>query len=87
MRAAEKYFAGLPAAVRTRFDNDVINFMSYLESGASDEDLRDLGLEVLGDRRGRAQDGREGDALPTVDIAAGALAAADATGAAGTVPT
>ncbi len=61
VRSVEEYFAGLPAAVRARFVNDPIEFMEYLDSGASEEDLRALGLEVLGDRRARAHDGREGD--------------------------
>jgi len=61
VRSAEKYFAGLPADVRFRFGNDAIAFMEYLESGASEDDLRALGLEVLGDRRARSQDARESD--------------------------
>ncbi len=64
VRSVEEYFLGLPAEVRRRFDNDTVTFMEYLESGASEEDLKALGLEVLGDRRARAQDEREGDATP-----------------------
>jgi len=64
VRSVEEYFVGLPAVVRSRFDNDAVSFMEYLESGASEEDLRALGLEVLGDRRGRARDEREGDKTP-----------------------
>lgn len=67
MRSMEDYFAGLPALVRSRFQNDPVSFMEYLESGASEDDLRALGLEVLGDRRARPKDGREGDrTLPDV---------------------
>ena len=67
IRSVELYFADLPAKVRASFGNDALAFMEYLESGASEEDLRALSLEVLGDRRGRAQDAREGDeAVPDV---------------------
>ncbi len=82
VRSVEGYFAGLPANVRSRFGNDAVAFMEYLDSGASEDDLRALGLDVLGDRRARAQDGREGDgevpdvvaaALPEGEAAAGTL--------------
>ncbi len=64
VRSVEEYFAGLPALVRTKFDNDAVAFMDYLDSGASEEDLEVLGREALGDRRARAQDEREGDSTP-----------------------
>lgn len=51
VRAVDEYFAGLPAKVRARFSHDSAEFMEYLESGASEEELRVLGLEALGDRR------------------------------------
>ncbi len=63
VRSVEEYFSDLPAVVRTRFDNDAVTFMEYLDSGASEEDLRDLGLEVLGDQRARARNEREGDVV------------------------
>ncbi len=47
VRAVDKYFAGLPAAVRTAFGNDASNFMDYLESGATVEELEKAGLSVL----------------------------------------
>jgi len=68
VREVGEYFDHMPAAVRKRFENDPAMFMAYLESGASDEDLEALGLEVLGDRRARAQDGREGDVRPIPDV-------------------
>ncbi len=61
VRGVEEYFAGLPAVVRARFENDAVGFMEYLESGADEKDLQALGLEVLGDRRKRSRDAREGD--------------------------
>ncbi len=67
VRSVEAYFAGFPAEVRARFANDHVAFMEYLESGASEEDLKALGLEVLPDRRGRAPNGREGDVEPVME--------------------
>ncbi len=67
VRSVEKYFAGLPAEVRTAFGNDAVDFMQYLET-ASVEDLETLGLEALGDRRGRSQDAREGDVDPAPEV-------------------
>lgn len=64
MRAAEKYFMGLPAEVRASFDHDAGAFMDYLQSGASEKELRELSLKILGDQRGRSQDAREGDVEP-----------------------
>lgn len=65
VRAAQEYFDGFPAAVRAEFGNDVARFMTYL-SGASEADLRKLGLDVL-ERRGspRSPDTRKGD-VPVV---------------------
>ncbi len=71
VRSVEAYFAGLPAGVRSRFRNDAVEFMEYLESGASEEDLKALGLEVLGDRRARARNEREGDVEPASEEEAG----------------
>lgn len=70
VRSVEKYFSGLPAAVRSRFENDAVTFMEYLDGGASEEDLKALGLDVLGDRRARARDGREGDSPPVLVVPA-----------------
>ncbi len=67
VRSMARYFAGLPATVRSRFENDAVSLMEYLESGASEEDLHALGLEVLGDRRGRSQNSRTGDVAAVVD--------------------
>ncbi len=61
VRGVERYFAGLPAEVRSRFDNDTVQFMEYLETGSTVEDLEALGMAILGDRRSRPQDTREGD--------------------------
>ncbi len=84
MRSADKYFQGLPAEVRARFGHDAANFMEFLQSGASEEDLRKLSLEILGDRRtAREPVGREGD---VVEPPAGASIDAPLP-AAGTVPT
>ncbi len=51
VRKVDEYFSGLPASVRTEFENDASRFMDFLESGASEEDLMKLGLAVVGDRR------------------------------------
>ncbi len=90
VRKVDEYFAGLPADVRSEFKNDASRFMSYLESGASQEDLMKLGLAVVGDRRSdkerqrRRDDAREaGEASEAADAAA--LAALDVE--AGTVST
>ncbi len=84
VRSVEKYFAALPAGVRTRFDNDAVSFMSFLESGASGEDLEALGLEALGDRRARSKDGREGDSVEPDVVPPPPVVPAEA---AGTLPT
>ncbi len=66
VRSVEVYFNKLPADVRDRFRNDTVLFMEFLESG-SEEELRTLGLEALGERRARSRDAREGDkSLPDV---------------------
>lgn len=62
VRAAEEYFMGLPPAVRLRFENDVLSFMEFVQAG-SDDDLRELGLEVLGDRRARSRHERRTDTV------------------------
>ncbi len=64
VRSVELYFAGLPAKVRSQFENDAVSFMEYLDGGASEEDLKALGREVLGDRRARARNEREADVEP-----------------------
>ncbi len=68
VRKVDEYFQGLPAAVRTRFDNDAASFMEYLESGGDEDDMRELGLEVLGDRRSPALTRRGSDAEPVVVV-------------------
>ncbi len=73
VRSVEEYFAGLPAEVRSSFRNDAVAFMEFLESGGSKDDLKALGLAVLGDRRARSRDEREGDsvsarALPAPEV-------------------
>jgi len=61
VREVEEYFAGLPAKVRGVFQHDASNFMEFLESGASEEDLRKIGLDVVGDRRGADERQRRRD--------------------------
>lgn len=68
VRKVEDYFSGLPAAVRSSFQNDAARFMDYLESGASAEDLQKLGLAIVGDRRAdEERQRRREDAAPKVD--------------------
>ncbi len=47
VRSVEAYFAGLPALVRSVFQNDARTFMDYLETRPSDEDLEEIGLEAI----------------------------------------
>ncbi len=63
VRAVEEYFAGLPPAVRARFENSGVEFMAYLEAGNDEDDLRKLGLEILGDPRKRSSRTRESDVV------------------------
>ncbi len=81
VRAVDAYFAGLPAKVRTAFSNDASNFMDYLESGATAEELERAGLEVL--------DGRliELVAEPPAEIVVPPLAEIEPPEEAGTVST
>jgi len=80
VRRVEEYFMGLPSQVRKEFDNDAAAFMEFLESGASEDDLRELGLKVVGDRRARRRDSRSEDleaaALLKEEAAAAAILAA-----------
>ncbi len=73
VRKVDEYFAGLPAKVRSVFENDPSRFMDFLESGASAEDLKKLGLEVVGDRRADQQRQRRRD--DAAEAAAAAVAA------------
>lgn len=74
VRRVENYFDGLPAEVRSSFKNDAASFMEYLESGASAEDLQELGLAIVGDRRvekelqRRRDDDAEVPAVAAVDV-------------------
>lgn len=61
VRLVQEYFLGLPAKVRARFDHDAATFMDYLESDATPDELRELGLDALGDRRAPALDRRVTD--------------------------
>jgi len=59
VRAANEFFAGLPAKVRARFDNDPARYLD--EAGSlSREELRELGLATLREddapRKRRASD-------------------------------
>lgn len=62
VRKVDEYFAGLPAVVRTTFENDASAFMDFLESGATVEDLEALGLEAVFERRSARRKRRESDA-------------------------
>ncbi len=77
VRKVEEYFEGLPALVRSEFDNDAARFMDFLESGASAKDLEDLGIAILGDKRVEKQlQRRRDDAAAAAAAAAAAVAAA-----------
>lgn len=79
VRKVDEYFAGLPARVRSEFKNDASLFMDFLESGASHDELLELGLAVVGDRRADEERQRRRD-----DVAA--AQAAEAARAAGRAP-
>lgn len=71
VREVESYFAGLPAKVRRSFADDASLFMDYLESGASEEDLKKRGLELVGDRRAdQERQRRRDDASKAANAAA-----------------
>lgn len=78
VRSVELFFAGLPPAVRSRFENDAVSFMSFLEEGGSAEDLEAIGRDLLGDRRSRRPSGREGDVAPVVTPPAAPVAPPEA---------
>lgn len=61
LRAAEEYFLTLPAKVREQFGNDPVEYVAALGDPAAQDRLRDVVMDVLGDRREPAQDRREGD--------------------------
>ncbi len=73
----ESYFAGLPAGVRASFGNDASRFMDYLESGASEEDLLALGLDIVGDRRADEERQRRRDDVAAVQAVEAAVAAVE----------
>lgn len=60
-RAAEKYFAGLPAKVRAEFGNDAVRYLEALQDPEAGERLRGIVREVLGDRRARSARERASD--------------------------
>lgn len=68
VRKVDDYFAGLPAEVRSVFDNNPASFMDFLETGASDEDLKKLGLDEVFSRRNERKRRAE-DALQAADEA------------------
>ncbi len=84
VRSVEEWFSGLPAEVRARFRNDAVEFMEYLDGGATEDEFEELGRQVLGDRRSRGRDEREGDSRPPDVVPPPAV---DPPAADGTLPT
>ncbi len=68
VRAADKYFLGLPAAVRAEFQNDPALFIEALQDPNAAERIREIGIEVLGDPRAPARDRREGDVIEPPEV-------------------
>lgn len=56
VRLVEEYFLGLPAKVRSAFENDARSFMDYLEGDPSQGDLEALGLEAIEGRLSSIED-------------------------------
>lgn len=44
VRITENFFAGLPATVRARFENDPVAFMDFMGDPSKEEEARELGL-------------------------------------------
>ncbi len=68
VRLVERYFAGLPALVRSSFENDASLYMDYLETDPSPEDMETRGLAAIGDRRAVARLRRAEDVPPVPEV-------------------
>lgn len=44
VRETDKFFAGLPSKVRTRFNNDAAQFLDFMSDPANEPEARELGL-------------------------------------------
>lgn len=44
VREADKFFAGLPSKIRTRFNNDAAQFLDFMSDDRNEAEARELGL-------------------------------------------